>query len=372
MTVDAKAYVARQTAKVRAKRAKVVTDLRVGPWTDAEDAIVVQTDIFLVEKMAILQRSEGDIRERITKVVNGIEVRCENCGKSFMSRSGVSQLPRRYCSIACRQAACRTLTPIPCVNCQKFFKPGNASIRFCSKNCVRESRRLPPIACSYCQEIFTPRSSRLRHCSRSCAVGSRKLKPVLCAHCQSVFKPRTTAARFCSKQCGWANLSVKPQKTHCKYGHEFTPENTKMVRNPNRKNMARACRACQRRKANEVNLRARERGRTSRTEAQRARDARVVRWAELGKTWEAVVVMAAEAGIDKVAMRKWLIQCGETVPDGRAHTPLRFTTHCRRGHERTPESTTIIRSGAYAGTRCCGVCAQKNRARRRAAKAVSA
>lgn len=368
-TVDRKEYHRRQAAKMRAKRARAVTNLRTGPWTDAEDAVVLRTDIFMVEKMAILQRSQNDIANRMARIVFGVEAECKSCGALFMAPLKVG-VPRRYCSIACRGAA-RRLAPIACAHCQKVFKPVTVSVRFCSKSCADNSRRLPPIACAYCREMFTPWNGKVRFCSKPCRHASRRtLTPKPCDLCQKEFKPQTAASRFCSTQCGWSYLSVKPRKTHCKYGHEFTPENTVMVSNRNRKNKAQSCRTCQRRKADEANLRARERGRLSRTELQQARDARVVRWAELGKTWDALTVMAAEAGIDKIAMRDWLIKCGETVPDGRAHSPLRlrFDTHCRRGHERTPANTTIVRSGTHAGDRRCAVCLRENRERYKAAK----
>lgn len=38
---------------------------------------------------------------------------------------------------------------------------------------------------------------------------------------------------------------INGMKTHCKRGHEFTPENTYKIKNKNRENPSRMCRTCQ-------------------------------------------------------------------------------------------------------------------------------
>lgn len=46
------------------------------------------------------------------------------------------------------------------------------------------------------------------------------------------------------------------RQTHCAYGHEFTPENTQVIRRRTRDVVERACKICQKRRAEEVKARA--------------------------------------------------------------------------------------------------------------------
>lgn len=213
--VDVNEYRARQMAKLRTKREMVITDLRTGPWTDAEDAIVSDSDLFLVEKMAMLQRSELDIRNRIS-TVHGIRVACRNCGESFMSQTKRG-VPRSYCSVACSHQGSRSLMPMACNHCQKIFRPYNSSMRYCSKTCVHKSNKLTQISCKNCQQMFTPRQSRLKYCSKSCRFEARRtLKSRPCGYCQNLYRPKTSASRYCSRTCTGKAKTSKHIKEHSK------------------------------------------------------------------------------------------------------------------------------------------------------------
>lgn len=50
----------------------------------------------------------------------------------------------------------------------------------------------------------------------------------------------------CRRGNGWAGLNAR--KTHCPQGHEYTPENTKIVFKKTQPNGGRVCRACRREK----------------------------------------------------------------------------------------------------------------------------
>ena len=247
--VDVRAYKARREAKLRTQRARVVTDLRTGSWTEAEDAIVRRRDLYLVEKMAMLQRSETDITNRESRIVYGIRLVCRYCKQPFMSAASYMAngelRHHQLCSRACQHAEREVLTPIACGYCEKVFRPKQASVRYCSRRCFGDAKSL-----------------------------------------------------------------TKNQITHCKHGHEFVPDNTVIY-----KDNRRVCRACQRRRWDEEGMRRRG-GEPSKQERLAAR---LPRWAELGKTWQAVEVMAAEAGINEKAIKRWLVNCGEYVPDGRSN-----------------------------------------------------
>jgi hypothetical protein len=288
LTVSRSEYRRRKAARLRSKRAKAVVDPRTGPWTEAEDAIIRRADLYLVEKMAMLQRSENDVRNRVTRIVHGIELVCRYCEQPFMSAASyMANGELRYhqlCSRACQHAERKVLTPIACGYCEKVFQPKQATVRYCSMRCMGDAKSL-----------------------------------------------------------------TKNQITHCKHGHEFTPENTVTY-----KGSRRICLACRRRRWDEEGMRRRN-GRPSKDEELAAR---LPKWEELGKTWKAVAIMAAEAGIDEKAMKRWLVKCGEQVPDGREarFALIASSTHCKHGHEYTPDNTCIGRTGK----RSCRACRRRD------------
>jgi len=56
----------------------------------------------------------------------------------------------------------------------------------------------------------------------------------------------------------------------------------------------------------------------------RGKDELLARWAELGKDWDALTTLVAEYGISRSSMKTRLRRYGETLPDGRAESRLRF------------------------------------------------
>lgn len=206
-----RAYQARQAAKCRNKRAKVITDLRTGPWTEAEDAIAANPELFLVEKMAMLQRTERDIKKRIAAIVYGVQVVCGNCAKPFMSpiKGGT---PSSYCSKDCRFKASRTLASIDCGYCGRHFRPATAAVKYCSKKCFGKSRTAQHVSkhskqCPVCAVTFVAAvkrsgGKRAIHCSRACQIKAMAVSRVACVICQTEFAHKSK--KTCSVECGIA------------------------------------------------------------------------------------------------------------------------------------------------------------------------
>lgn len=57
--------------------------------------------------------------------------------------------------------------------------------------------------------------------------------------------------------------------------------------------------------------------------AEQIREDRLRRWRELGKNWDAVAVLAGEWGCSEKTVRQYLRDSGESLPDGRAVSPKR-------------------------------------------------
>ena len=138
---------------------------------------------------------------------------------------------------------------------------------------------------------------------------------------------------------GTTDLKVGPEVTHCRQGHEWTPENT--AKTPDG---YRACRQCQRDRAA--------------TYKARLRAGKVVVRAEK--------VPCSAPGCDRLGTaRTGLCRAhyeqqrrGETL---RPIVPRYSTTHCRNGHELTPGNVYV-----YGGGRTCRTCRIAANARARA------
>jgi len=291
LTVDPVEYARRKAKRQRDRRAQALTDIRTEAWTDAETEIALRTDIHLIEKMVMLQRTEFDICNRISKIAYGIPMPCLNCQTVFMSsasctRDGVTRY-HKFCSKACQHEASRTLTPINCGYCQKLYRPRVYKERFCSRKCMGDSKRGKPL--------------------------------------------------------------IIPPRTHCKKGHQFTPDNTRIL-----SGNVRTCAICWKVNQEKVNERRRS-GRPAKPRPDNA--ARLARWAELGKTWEAVRVLAAEIGMSEKSLIHWLRKQGDPAPNGRVYSPRRYKSHCKNGHELTPENVYINPS---RGARACRACMKIN------------
>lgn len=96
------------------------------------------------------------------------------------------------------------------------------------------------------------------------------------------------------------------------------------------------------------------------------RAAILARWAELGKTWGAVEVLAAEFSVSEGGVRAFLRHNGELVPDGRVVSPRRLKAKCRNGHERNEINTRIKPSGKLI----CRICETRSKKRYLARKAA--
>jgi hypothetical protein len=94
-TVDRKEYERRNRQRREGSRAKLVWDPRSGPWTPAEDAILLRDDITLAEVMVMLQRSERAIVNR-TRLLFASQCFIEGCGAPQKARG---LCPAHYCRL---------------------------------------------------------------------------------------------------------------------------------------------------------------------------------------------------------------------------------------------------------------------------------
>jgi len=70
-----------------------------------------------------------------------------------------------------------TLVPIPCIICNKEFKPKYSNKKFCSRVCYKNykhPRKLLPIQCIICNKEFQPRDSKKKVCSSECSKLNRE------------------------------------------------------------------------------------------------------------------------------------------------------------------------------------------------------
>lgn len=253
---------------MKAKRLKLITNLRTGSWTPAEDAIVMREDINTVEMMVILQRTESSIHIRRSLLCNGETKLCAHCGKSFVTTPAWRRHPNRpaqvFCSIACGREAHRVCpTTMKCLVCGGTFKPSRSSRKVCSRDCAgqlvsiraeagKEARRSRPcahcskpigslakklkycgsdcyhastrqraafITCLMCGKEFEPSSPKIVLCSKKCvgklcAARSIEKNTKPCAHCGKIFRASQSAVRFCSKRCGWDSKKKKKHPCH--------------------------------------------------------------------------------------------------------------------------------------------------------------
>ena len=147
-----------------------------------------------------------------------------------------------------------------------------------------------------------------------------------CKHCGVVFAARFKGQRCCSTTCGIEHRRGK-RVTHCKNGHEYSPENSRV--DPSG---YRDCRACDS-----------MRGRRARREqsARRTKAPRTHCKNQHEYTVENTFIVTKPDGSTVRGCR----ECQK-------FWQLSRRTHCKRGHEYTPENTRV---GA-AGQRCCKAC----------------
>lgn len=200
-TVDSREHIRRRNRRWRERQRRAITSQRTGLWTPVEDAIVLRWDLLLIEKIAILQRSGEAINTRLAILRTPLQV-CPGCGSEYH--------PRR-------------------------------NTKTCSRQCGnRQLRSRPFISCAYCGVTFKRHKPDRKYCSWNCfqAVHRSTDRTKICQHCGSEYhtkKPRPDQ-RYCSQSC----FAKANAKTHCKRGHEFTPENTRVSRSTG----YRSCQEC--------------------------------------------------------------------------------------------------------------------------------
>lgn len=98
-------------------------------------------------------------------------------------------------------------------------------------------------SCEACGTLFDPagrqRRETARWCSRACRM--TLAEPVSCAVCAKPFKRTSGNQVYCSSACQHVGrIRTLKGRTHCRSGHEYTPENTHLLADGRRR-----CRACQ-------------------------------------------------------------------------------------------------------------------------------
>lgn len=162
---------------------------------------------------------------------------CPLCGIDLGKNSSYSG--RRFCSIACRDAARvyrpqlnrhvkklvtkaarynflkEVSEPKTCVQCGNAFKTVSDA-RHCSKACAGLSQARPERLknCTHCGTQFIDRQKNDRggkYCSPKCYREGRSigLSAISCAECDSTFQPKVTKQKFCSSRCTKKNSARK-------------------------------------------------------------------------------------------------------------------------------------------------------------------
>jgi hypothetical protein len=235
--------------------------------------------------------------------------------------------------------------PAACSVCGSEYQPNlHRRQKVCSSRCAVILQTVNPVVpCPHCGAMFTLKYSGRQFCSRDCYRASHlSARTKTCQHCGvKFFHARAKSdQRHCSVACEGAARAAS--HTHCKRGHERTPENTYIKPSTG----YRTCLAC-------VEHQRRARGVAVGLDTE-ARAARLARWEELGKTYDAVAVLAAEYGVTKHAIKEWLKRHGDPVPNGHDFHAAQSgqLTHCKHGHEFTPQNPRVDSKGR----RTCGAC----------------
>lgn len=170
---------------------------RTSKWTPVEDAIIVRDDIFIVEKVAMLQRSAKAVMLRERRLRTPVRP-CAVCGKGFHARAEVL-----CCSQACAAVHRRTIFPIPCVGCGEEFQPQKSTQKYCTKDCLISAKAARfDVPCEHCGAVFRQRITGQRFCSQLCmGIARRTVAPKPCLHCGTEFKSRERSQMYCSNRC---------------------------------------------------------------------------------------------------------------------------------------------------------------------------
>ena len=126
-------------------------------------------------------KSKGDelISKEYINSKNVLEIKCGVCHKIYKQLFRIFREGRYhpYCQNEEKKPfggyiTPITLVPIPCIICNKEFKPKYSNKKFCSRVCYKNyehPRKLLPIQCIICNKEFQPRDSKKKVCSSECS-----------------------------------------------------------------------------------------------------------------------------------------------------------------------------------------------------------
>ena len=145
---------------------------------------------------------------------------CGQCGRLFAVAKGQADGGRRYCSIACRNAAWGTQL-VSCRVCGQERRAWASQLavgggKYCSHRCQGEANRRHRalIQCERCGKGFEQRRTwrHERFCSRQCFIeaGRETRTEVRCHQCRkrTVVKASDQNRRFCSPECYRRSIAV--------------------------------------------------------------------------------------------------------------------------------------------------------------------
>ena len=126
-------------------------------------------------------KSKGDelISKEYINSKNILEIKCGVCNKLYKQLFRIFREGRYhpYCLNEEKKPfggyiTPTILVPIPCIVCNKEFKPKYSNKKFCSRECYKNyehPRKLLPIQCIICNKEFQPRDSKKKVCSSECS-----------------------------------------------------------------------------------------------------------------------------------------------------------------------------------------------------------
>ena len=126
-------------------------------------------------------KSKGDelISKEYINSKNILEIKCGVCNKLYKQLFRIFREGRYhpYCQNEEKKPfggyiTPTILVPIPCIVCNKEFKPKYSNKKFCSRECYKNyehPRKLLPIQCIICNKEFQPRDSKKKVCSSECS-----------------------------------------------------------------------------------------------------------------------------------------------------------------------------------------------------------
>lgn len=126
--------------------------------------------------------------------------RCVKCGKSYSPKHDGS----KFCSKDCVDQTRRTIPAVAqCEKCGKDYRPAKVTSRYCSIKCYGGSiRRLPDFfTCTRCGDLYRPSRWKSVLCGSKCRGSKRTLADVTCGTCGKVYRPDHAVSKYCSVKC---------------------------------------------------------------------------------------------------------------------------------------------------------------------------